>query len=246
MAGLGRGTALMAVSSGLVATVALPGQSAFLHFGPTSSASAAASLAGSGDPGVAGDARAAGSTVEAFTSGAALTAPAAATVSLDKSTLTVVPGSFRRGAVSRSAQRAGVRPGTGPGSVAAASAPGGVRPAARGSAVMAIAARYVGVPYLYGGTTPSGFDCSGYARYVFAQLGVSLPRIADAQLKATTRIPRSQAQPGDLVSFMSGGIAYHNGIYAGNGMMYDAPRTGRTVGLHAIWSADVVFSRVTG
>lgn len=86
---------------------------------------------------------------------------------------------------------------------------GGVRLAVRGSAVIAIAARDVGVP-------------------------------------ATTRIPRSQAQLGDLVSFISGGVADHNGIYAGNGMMYDAPRTGKTVGLHALWSADVVFARVTG
>jgi cell wall-associated NlpC family hydrolase len=129
---------------------------------------------------------------------------------------------------------------------AAASAPGTVRPAVRGSAVIAIAGRYVGVPYVYGGTKPTGFDCSGYVGYVFAQLGVSLPRTADAQLQATTRISRSQAQPGDLVSFISGGVAYHNGIYAGNGMMYDAPRTGKTVGLHTLWSADVVFTRVTG
>lgn len=232
----------MAMSSGLVATVALPGPITLLHSGQASNTTAALSLAGSGDPGTATDARAAGPASDSLVSGAALTAPATATVSLDKPTLTAIPGPSRGTAASRSAQRKALNTGVAP----AASAPGAVRPAVRGSAVIAIAARYIGVPYLYGGTTPSGFDCSGYVRYVFAQLGVSLPRTANEQLQATTRISRSQAQPGDLVSFISGGVAYHNGIYAGNGMMYDSPRTGETVGLHAIWSADVVFTRVTG
>lgn len=117
---------------------------------------------------------------------------------------------------------------------------------ARGSAVITIAARYLGVPYVYGGTTPRGFDCSGYVQYVYARLGVRLPRTADQQLRATRHIPRSQARPGDLVAFVSGGTAYHIGIYAGDGMMYDAPRTGKTVTKRAIWSAAVIFTRVTG
>lgn len=110
---------------------------------------------------------------------------------------------------------------------------------------MAVAARYMGVPYVWGGTTPKGFDCSGYVRYVYAQLGVSLPRTADQQLNATTQIPRSQAQPGDLVAFVSGGAAYHIGLYAGKGMMYDAPRPGRSVSKREIWSANVIFTRVS-
>ncbi|WP_158220843.1 C40 family peptidase [Kineosporia sp. R_H_3] len=111
--------------------------------------------------------------------------------------------------------------------------------------MLAVAARYVGVPYLYGGTTPAGFDCSGYVRYVYAAVGVSLPRTADQQMRATTQVPRSQARPGDLVSFVSGGRVYHNGIYAGNGMMYDAPKTGGFVSKRAIWTATVVYTRVS-
>jgi cell wall-associated NlpC family hydrolase len=116
--------------------------------------------------------------------------------------------------------------------------------AASGSDVLAIAAQYVGVPYLYGGTTPSGFDCSGFVKSVYAKLGVSLPRTADQQLRATVQVPRSQARPGDIVSFVSGGRAYHNGIYAGAGMMYDAPKSGGFVSKRVIWAAVIVFTRV--
>jgi cell wall-associated NlpC family hydrolase len=109
--------------------------------------------------------------------------------------------------------------------------------------VIAIAARYLGVPYRFGGTTPSGFDCSGYSQYVFGQLGISIPRTADQQYNAATRVSSSQAQPGDLVFFISGGSSYHVGIYAGNGMMYDAGKTGEVITKRAIWSATVAFGR---
>jgi cell wall-associated NlpC family hydrolase len=117
--------------------------------------------------------------------------------------------------------------------------------AARGSSVLAVAARYIGTRYVYGGTTPRGFDCSGFTGYVYRQLGVSLPRTANQQMLATHRVSRSQARPGDLVFFVSGHRAYHTGIYAGHGMMYDAPRTGKTIQKRAIWSASVVFGRVS-
>jgi cell wall-associated NlpC family hydrolase len=115
----------------------------------------------------------------------------------------------------------------------------------RGSSVLAVAARYVGTPYVYGGTSPHGFDCSGYVGYVYRQLGVSLPRTANQQMGATKRISRSQARAGDLVFFVSASRAYHVGIYAGNGMMYDAPHTGSSVGKHKIWDAAAVFGRVS-
>ena len=117
---------------------------------------------------------------------------------------------------------------------------------ARGSAVLAIAARYVGTPYVYGGMTPHGFDCSGFVGYVYRQLGVALPRTANQQLHATHRIARSQARAGDLVFFTSGGRAYHVGIYAGHGQMYDSPHTGARVGKRKIWTSAVVFGRPTG
>jgi len=112
--------------------------------------------------------------------------------------------------------------------------------AASSNDVIRLAVSLSGLPYLYGGTTPAGFDCSGFTQYIFAKLGVSLPRTAEQQRQATT--PVSIPKVGDLVFF--GVPAYHNGIYAGNGMMYDAPRTGLKTGLRAIWTPDVTYGRV--
>ncbi len=115
---------------------------------------------------------------------------------------------------------------------------------ARGSSVLAIAARYYGIPYRYGGTTPRGFDCSGFTKYVFGQVGVSLPRTAEQQRQHARRISRSEARPGDLVFTITGGRASHVGIYAGGGMMVDSPRTGKSVSKRKIWSSNIVFGRV--
>jgi cell wall-associated NlpC family hydrolase len=113
-----------------------------------------------------------------------------------------------------------------------------LKPAAGG--VLGIAAQYEGLMYSYGGTSPStGFDCSGFTQYVFGRVGISLPRTADAQRAATTRV--SNPQPGDLVFF--GSPAYHVGIYAGNGMMWDSPRSGKAVALRSIWSSSVTYGR---
>ncbi|WP_308470035.1 C40 family peptidase [Kineococcus rubinsiae] len=113
--------------------------------------------------------------------------------------------------------------------------------------VLAIADQYVGVPYVWGGTTPAGFDCSGYTGFVFRQLGVALPRTANAQMLATPRVSPAEARPGDLVFFLSSsGRAYHNGIYAGDGYMYDSPRAGKSVSKRKIWSAAVVYHRAIG
>ncbi|MFN8076875.1 MAG: C40 family peptidase [Kineosporiaceae bacterium] len=116
----------------------------------------------------------------------------------------------------------------------------------RGSAVLGIAARYVGIAYRHGGDDPRGFDCSGYVDYVYNQLGVSLPRTADGIMDASRRISRSEAVAGDLVFFVNGGRATHVGIYAGDGMMYDSPRTGKRISLRAVYSSRVVFGRVLG
>ncbi|GAA2737389.1 hypothetical protein GCM10009867_24340 [Pedococcus aerophilus] len=111
------------------------------------------------------------------------------------------------------------------------------KPAAGG--VLGIAAQYAGIMYVYGGTTPAGFDCSGFTSYVFRQVGINLPRTAEQQRQAVT--PVSNPQPGDLV-FM-GSPAYHVGIYAGNGKMWDSPRTGKAVALRDIWSSSATFGR---
>jgi cell wall-associated NlpC family hydrolase len=113
-----------------------------------------------------------------------------------------------------------------------------LKPAAGG--VLAIAAQYAGLMYSYGGTSPStGFDCSGFTQYVFSRVGISLPRTAEEQRQAVT--PVSNPQPGDLVFF--GSPAYHVGIYAGGGMMWDSPRSGEAVGKRAIWSGNVSYGR---
>lgn len=107
--------------------------------------------------------------------------------------------------------------------------------------VLGVAASLVGIPYLWGGTTPAGFDCSGFTQYVFAQVGVSLGRTTYAQYAQTRAV--SDPQPGDLV-FYGGSSPWHVGIYAGNGMMYDSPRAGKSTSLRPLFSGSYAFRRV--
>jgi len=111
--------------------------------------------------------------------------------------------------------------------------------AASGSAVIEIASRYVGVPYVYGGTTPNGFDCSGFTSYVYAQVGINLPRSSGAQRSMGTVIPRSQAKPGDLI-WTPGHVA----IYAGGNTQIDSPRPGKTIQVRSIWQSNPTFIRL--
>jgi cell wall-associated NlpC family hydrolase len=101
--------------------------------------------------------------------------------------------------------------------------------AAAVSDVVAIAQRYLGVPYLWGGASPSGFDCSGLVMYCYAQVGVTLPHGATWQQQACTPVPLDAVQPGDLVFFGTPGAYYHVGIYVGGGRMIDAPHSGAVV-----------------
>jgi peptidoglycan DL-endopeptidase CwlO len=98
-------------------------------------------------------------------------------------------------------------------------------------AAASIAMRYLGVPYVWGGSSPRGFDCSGLVMYVYAQLGISLAHYTGAQWSATIPISQSQAQPGDLVFF--NGVS-HVGIYIGGGQMVNAPHTGAVVRIDSI------------
>lgn len=113
--------------------------------------------------------------------------------------------------------------------------------AAPSGGILGAAASLSGIPYVYGGISTSGADCSGYTSLVFRAVGISLPRTAEAQRQFATRV--SNPQPGDLIFF--GFPAYHVGIYAGGGMMYDNQHPGTTSGLHSIWTYNnVSYGRV--
>ena len=100
-----------------------------------------------------------------------------------------------------------------------------------GNNVVSYAESFIGVPYVYGGTTPSGFDCSGFVQYVYNHFGKSLPRTTTQQENYGTQIPVSQAQPGDLYFWGNKGSAYHVAICVGNGKYIAAPEPGQSVSI---------------
>lgn len=106
----------------------------------------------------------------------------------------------------------------------------------KGQAVVELAKRYLGTPYVYGGSSPSGFDCSGFTSYIYAQMGVRINRVAADQMKNGVWVDKSQLQPGDIVGFYNGGGSYvgHVGIYVGNGMMIHSPHSGTVVRYESI------------
>jgi cell wall-associated NlpC family hydrolase len=108
----------------------------------------------------------------------------------------------------------------------------GTPPPSRHGGVVGIAMQYLGVPYRWGGASPAtGFDCSGFTMYVYAQVGVSLPHNAAAQYGMGVAVARSQLQPGDLVFFNGLG---HMGLYVGGGQFIHAPHTGDVVKISSL------------
>lgn len=95
------------------------------------------------------------------------------------------------------------------------------------SSVVQESFKYLGIPYVWGGTTTRGFDCSGYMQYIFRQHGVNLPRVSQEQQKVGKTIALSEKQPGDLVFF--GNPATHVGLYIGNNQYIHSPQTGDVV-----------------
>jgi len=124
------------------------------------------------------------------------------------------------------------------------SGPLNVLGSSKGEQALRIATRYLGVPYVWGGESPGGFDCSGLVQYVFAQAGINLPRVAGDQQGVGAVVSRNALQPGDLVFF--GNPAHHVGIYAGNGTMINAPYTGTVVRYDSINQSDYAGARRVG
>ncbi|HJZ61679.1 MAG TPA: C40 family peptidase, partial [Miltoncostaeaceae bacterium] len=88
----------------------------------------------------------------------------------------------------------------------------------------------IGTPYAWGGSRPGGFDCSGLVFYVYAKLGIRLPRVAADQAKVGAPVTLDQLAPGDAVFFAdSSGYIHHMGLYVGDGKFVHAPRSGETV-----------------
>jgi cell wall-associated NlpC family hydrolase len=116
------------------------------------------------------------------------------------------------------------------------SAPGA---SATPSAVVSFAEQYLGVPYVWGGTDPSGWDCSGFVGWVYAHFGYQLPRTSEAQMSWVT--PTSNPVAGDLVFFGNG---YHVGIYVGGGKMVDAPNSQSVTRVEDVWPDVSLYGKV--
>ena len=127
-----------------------------------------------------------------------------------------------------------------------ATIPGTPATTGTGSDVVADARKYLGIPYLWGGTDPAkGLDCSGLVQKVYRDLGYDLPRVAADQARVGTAVPSlDQAQPGDLLAF--GSPVHHIAIYAGGGQMIEAPHTGSNVRVSEVYETPTAIRRVLG
>lgn len=112
-------------------------------------------------------------------------------------------------------------------------------PAVAGSSIFATAKSGIGVRYKFGGSSRSGWDCSGFTSWVYRQHGINLPHSAGAQARMGKRISKSQARPGDLVYYPG-----HVGIYAGNGMILDAGNSRKDTSLRKMWKANWSYHRI--
>lgn len=102
-------------------------------------------------------------------------------------------------------------------------------PKPKGEQAVDIIKSYLGIPYVWGGTSPSGFDCSGLVQYTYKQLGVNISRTSYTQVNDGRKIDKSELKSGDLVFFARHGDVHHVGMYIGNGKFIHAPQTGDVV-----------------
>jgi cell wall-associated NlpC family hydrolase len=115
-----------------------------------------------------------------------------------------------------------------------------------GGQAVALAYRFLGVPYVWGGATPLGFDCSGLTMYVYGQLGIRLGHYTGFQYYAGRHIPPDQLQPGDLVFFHANaaGVPQHEGMYIGSGSFIHAPQTGDVVKISSLYETQYALAYV--
>jgi cell wall-associated NlpC family hydrolase len=108
---------------------------------------------------------------------------------------------------------------------------GGKRPGTSPLAdnIVKTAHKYIGVPYVYGGRSPKGFDCSGLVWYIYRQHGIELPDSSWKQAKGGMKVSRDEMLPGDLIFFQRNGRVNHVGLYIGDGVMIHAPGKGKHV-----------------
>lgn len=125
--------------------------------------------------------------------------------------------------------------------------PPSATPTSKASAIIATSKQYIGVKYVFGGTTPEGFDCSGFVKYVFAKNGTSLPRVSRDQYQQGSSVSFSDLKPGDLVFFSlaKNGVVDHVGIYVGDGQFINASSSkGVTIyTLGAYWKSAFVGAK---
>ena len=113
---------------------------------------------------------------------------------------------------------------------------------ASGSEIAAYAKKFLGTPYKYGGTSPNGFDCSGFTRYVYSNFGASLPHNSASQYGYGTAVSKSELRPGDLVFFSSSSRISHVGIYVGGGSFIHSPQAGESVKISSFSSSSLRYS----
>jgi NlpC/P60 family len=115
-----------------------------------------------------------------------------------------------------------------------------------GGQAVALAYQFLGIPYVWGGSTPAGFDCSGLTMYVYRQLGIKLGHYTGFQYYEGRRVPRDQLEPGDLVFFHANsiGVPQHEGMYIGNGSFIHAPHTGDVVRVSSLFDTRYALSYV--
>ena len=111
------------------------------------------------------------------------------------------------------------------------------------AAIIAYASNFLGTPYLWGGTTPAGFDCSGFTQYVYRHFGISVGRTTFNQIKDGVQVSRENLHPGDLVFFGTMSNPHHMGIYVGDNNYIHAPHTGDVIKVSVMGRKDYVTGR---